>query len=161
MPSERTNTTSKSRSTKFKPPWQTTSSKATKASRSEAAEASGSTNTRAEPVRTQASSIDATPTIPPQLLTKLLYENFTDEQTRISKDANVVVAKYMETFVREALARAAYERKEGSATAAVGGTSDPWLEVRVHHPSRSTVSSTCATESNDLKRLTVGIRSLG
>jgi hypothetical protein len=53
--------------------------------------------------------------IPQELLTRLLHECFREEGTRISKDANVAVGRYMETFVREALARAAFERrgKEG------------------------------------------------
>ena len=55
---------------------------------------------------------DAPPTIPPKLLTKLLHHHFADEKTRLSKDANAIVGKYMETFVREALARAAFERRE-------------------------------------------------
>ncbi|KFY19244.1 hypothetical protein V493_08060, partial [Pseudogymnoascus sp. VKM F-4281 (FW-2241)] len=49
-------------------------------------------------------------TIPPALLTTLLTEFFADERTRISRGADKAVGKYMETFVREAIARAAYER---------------------------------------------------
>ncbi|MDI1487668.1 MAG: hypothetical protein OHK93_006939 [Ramalina farinacea] len=68
---------------------------------------------------------DPPPTIPPALLTKLLHHHFPSNQpqsgtgdtdrgsnVRISKDAMGVVGKYMETFVREAIARAAYERNE-------------------------------------------------
>ena len=55
---------------------------------------------------------DAPPTIPPKLLTTLLNHHFRDEDTRIGKDANALVIKYMETFVREALARAAFEKNE-------------------------------------------------
>lgn len=66
---------------------------------------------------------DATPTIPPDLLTKLLHEFFEDDRTRISADANALVAKYIETFVKEALARATLERSESS------GSSDKFLEV--------------------------------
>ncbi|KFY89838.1 hypothetical protein V500_05402 [Pseudogymnoascus sp. VKM F-4518 (FW-2643)] len=51
-----------------------------------------------------------TETIPPALLTTLLTEFFADERTRISRGADKAVGKYMETFVREAIARAAYER---------------------------------------------------
>ncbi|KAI9701171.1 MAG: hypothetical protein M1836_001840 [Candelina mexicana] len=72
------------------------------------------------------SSQDTTPTLPPKLLTKLLHEHFKDERTRINKDANKVVAKYMETFVKEALARAALEREE---SARGGGATDGFLEV--------------------------------
>lgn len=53
---------------------------------------------------------DPAPSIPPKLLTKLLHHHFENGQTRIGKDANKLVGKYMETFIREALARAAYER---------------------------------------------------
>ena len=65
------------------------------------------------------------PTIPPKLLTRLLHHHFDDEQTRIAKDAKELVGKYMETFVREALARAAYERgRNGGA-----GKGGDFLEV--------------------------------
>ncbi|KAH8699139.1 CENP-S associating centromere protein X-domain-containing protein [Talaromyces proteolyticus] len=66
------------------------------------------------------------PAIPPKLLTKLLHQHFQNKKTKITKDANEVVAKYMDIFVREALARAAYERTEGG-----GGNSaiDGFLEV--------------------------------
>lgn len=67
---------------------------------------------------------DPPPTIPPKLLTRLLHHHFEGEKTRISKDANALVGKYMETFVREALARAAYERSE-----AEGGLGGHFLEV--------------------------------
>jgi hypothetical protein len=41
---------------------------------------------------------------------------------RISKGADRAVGKYMETFVREAIARAAFERESaGARGAAVGG----------------------------------------
>ncbi|MCJ1256231.1 hypothetical protein MMC24_004052 [Lignoscripta atroalba] len=67
------------------------------------------------------------PTIPPKLLTKLLHHHFDDEKTRIGKDANALVGKYMETFVREALARAAFERNETDGGKGRGGD---FLEVR-------------------------------
>ena len=71
-----------------------------------------------DPETTQASTNihDPPPTIPPLLLTKLLHHHFSDEQTRIGKDANAVVGKYMDTFVREILARAAFERSEAEGT---------------------------------------------
>ncbi|EAW07199.1 uncharacterized protein ACLA_019040 [Aspergillus clavatus NRRL 1] len=53
------------------------------------------------------------PAIPPKLLTRLLHHHFKSEKTKLAKDANTVVAKYVDIFVREALARAAYERAEG------------------------------------------------
>ncbi|KAI1873699.1 uncharacterized protein JN550_002968 [Neoarthrinium moseri] len=52
-------------------------------------------------------------TIPPELLTRLLHEFFEKDGTRISKGANEAVAKYMDVFVREAIARAAVEKEGG------------------------------------------------
>ena len=59
-------------------------------------------------------SSDAVPSaIPPALLTKLFHHSFTQDTTRIGTEARAVAGKYVETFVREAIARAAYEREEG------------------------------------------------
>jgi hypothetical protein len=71
------------------------------------------------------------PAIPPKLLTKLLHHNFQNPKTKIAKDANEVVAKYVDIFVREALARAAYERTEGNKDTGDGRPSimDGFLEV--------------------------------
>ncbi len=52
-------------------------------------------------------------TIPPGLLTRLLHEFFTKEGTRVTKDANAAVARYMDVFVREAIARSVAEREGG------------------------------------------------
>ncbi|KAI1343922.1 CENP-S associating centromere protein X-domain-containing protein [Xylariaceae sp. FL0016] len=52
-------------------------------------------------------------TIPPELLTRLLHEFFEKDGTRISRDANAAVAKYMDVFVREAIARTAVEKGSG------------------------------------------------
>ncbi|KAI2631732.1 CENP-S associating centromere protein X-domain-containing protein [Xylaria nigripes] len=52
-------------------------------------------------------------TIPPALLTRILHEFFEKDGTRISNNANKAVAKYMDIFVREAIARTAVEK--GSA----------------------------------------------
>ncbi|KAI1636172.1 CENP-S associating centromere protein X-domain-containing protein [Biscogniauxia mediterranea] len=52
-------------------------------------------------------------TIPPELLTRILHEFFEKDSTRISKDANAAVAKYMDIFVREAIARTAVEKESG------------------------------------------------
>ncbi|KAL4970291.1 CENP-X/MHF2 family protein [Aspergillus stella-maris] len=67
--------------------------------------------------------LSSDPLIPPKLLTKLVHHHFKNEKTKIAKDANGVVAKYIDVFVREAVARAAFERAEGGA----GG--DGFLEV--------------------------------
>ncbi|KAJ5226452.1 hypothetical protein N7468_007677 [Penicillium chermesinum] len=45
------------------------------------------------------------------LITKLLHHHFKNDKTRIAKDADAVVAKYVDTFVREAIARAALESR--------------------------------------------------
>lgn len=67
------------------------------------------------------------PEIPPKLLTRLLHTHFQNPKTKIAKDANAVVAKYMDVFVREALARAAFERAEVNGEGA--SFADGFLEV--------------------------------
>lgn len=52
-------------------------------------------------------------TIPKELLTRLLHEFFTKDATRISRDANAAVGKYVDVFVREAIARTAVEKQSG------------------------------------------------
>ncbi|KAH8433540.1 CENP-X/MHF2 family protein [Aspergillus melleus] len=69
----------------------------------------------------------AEPEIPPKLLTRLLHTHFQNPKTKIAKDANAVVAKYMDVFVREALARAAFERAEVNGEGA--SFADGFLEV--------------------------------
>ncbi|KAI1083776.1 CENP-S associating centromere protein X-domain-containing protein [Whalleya microplaca] len=56
---------------------------------------------------------DEQKTIPPELLTRLLHEFFEKDGTRVSKDANASIAKYMDIFVREAIARTAVEKESG------------------------------------------------
>jgi centromere protein X len=51
--------------------------------------------------------------IPPVLITRLLHEFFEKDGTRITKDANEATAKYIDVFVREAIARAAVEKESG------------------------------------------------
>jgi hypothetical protein len=53
--------------------------------------------------------------IPPELITRVLHEFFTKEKgdTRITKDANEAVVKYVDVFVREAIARTAAEKEGG------------------------------------------------
>lgn len=67
--------------------------------------------------------------IPPDLLTRLLHENFKEGGTRLSKDASAAVGRYMETFVREALARAAFARVEIEQERGGRGAGDGFLEV--------------------------------
>lgn len=69
------------------------------------------------------------PTIPSKLLTRLLHEHFQNDKTKVAKDANNVVAKYMDVFVREAIARAAYERAETNGSAGARSVGDGFLEV--------------------------------
>ncbi|KAG4222961.1 hypothetical protein PC116_g28566 [Phytophthora cactorum] len=52
-------------------------------------------------------------TIPPELLTHVLHQFFEKEGTRVSKDANAAIAKYMDIFVREAIARTVVEKEKG------------------------------------------------
>ncbi|KAL6237741.1 CENP-S associating centromere protein X-domain-containing protein [Aspergillus navahoensis] len=74
--------------------------------------------------------LSSDPLIPPKLLTKLVHHHFRNEKTKIAKDANAVVAKYIDVFVREAVARAAYERAEAQGVmGGGGGTADGFLEV--------------------------------
>ncbi|OJI97172.1 hypothetical protein ASPVEDRAFT_36569 [Aspergillus versicolor CBS 583.65] len=80
--------------------------------------------THGEPASEDVLSSD--PLIPPKLLTKLVHHHFRNEKTKMAKDANGVVAKYIDVFVREAVARAAFERAEGGGG---GGVADGFLEV--------------------------------
>ncbi|KAI9158571.1 Centromere protein X [Paramyrothecium foliicola] len=56
---------------------------------------------------------EAEKTIPRDLLTRVLHEFFAKDGTRISRDGNAAVGKYVDVFVREAIARAAVEKKGG------------------------------------------------
>ena len=61
----------------------------------------------------------------------ILQQHFEDPATSLNPDAKKLVAKYMETFVREAIARAVVERKgsveEGGGGG--GGIGGDFLEV--------------------------------
>lgn len=91
-----------------------------------------STNAQDASTAVPAPSQDAEdqPPIPPKLLNRLLHEGFEDEDMRIGKEAMAVAGKYVETFVREALARAMYEREE--ADREEGGGGDGFLQVSVN-----------------------------
>ncbi|KAI9829956.1 MAG: hypothetical protein M1819_005928 [Sarea resinae] len=67
------------------------------------------------------------PTIPPKLLRALLEKKFEAEGTKINKDAMRAVEKYMDTFVKEAIHRAKFEREETDGSGARRG--DAFLEV--------------------------------
>ncbi|KAL1837518.1 hypothetical protein VTJ49DRAFT_3685 [Mycothermus thermophilus] len=51
--------------------------------------------------------------IPPELLTRILHACFEREGTRITREADRAVGRYVDVFVREAIARAAVERGRG------------------------------------------------
>lgn len=72
------------------------------------------------------------PKIPSKLLTRLLHQHFQNEKTKVAKDANNVVAKYIDVFVREAIARAAYERAESNGNTGGRSLGDGFLEVSLH-----------------------------
>ena len=95
----------------------------------------------AEPRATRAVIVEDSPeperTIPLDLLTRVLHEFFTKDATRISRDANAAVGKYVDVFVREAIARAAVEKRGGFLEvglygAACGSTADAggWFRLR-------------------------------
>jgi CENP-S associating Centromere protein X len=72
------------------------------------------------------------PVVPLPLLHRILHHNFRDkDKTRITTDAKEVVGKYVEVFVREAIARSAYESQgKGAGGADDGmGRDDGFLEV--------------------------------
>lgn len=64
--------------------------------------------------------------IPAPLLARLLHENFEDQSTQIQKGAMTLTGRYMEIFVREALARAKHERARSARN---DGISDGFLQV--------------------------------
>jgi len=53
--------------------------------------------------------------IPPRLLQRLLEEFREDKKTRISQAALNAVGEYLRIFVKEAILRAAEERREGDS----------------------------------------------
>jgi hypothetical protein len=79
---------------------------------------------RAKP--TPAKSMAATQPIPAPLLARLLLENFEDPNTQIQKGAMNLTSRYMDIFVREALARAKHERARAAKN---HGISDGFLQV--------------------------------
>ena len=72
------------------------------------------------------------PKVPLSLLHRILHHNFRDkDNTRITTDAKEVLGKYVEVFVREAIARSAYESQgKGAENDDSGmGRDDGFLEV--------------------------------
>ncbi|KAF2624923.1 hypothetical protein BU25DRAFT_433200 [Macroventuria anomochaeta] len=78
-----------------------------------------------KPTRTVEPLTTAHP-IPAPLLARLLHENFEDPNTQIQKGAMTLTGRYMEIFVREALARAKHERGKSARN---DGISDGFLQV--------------------------------
>ena len=80
-------------------------------------------------------NVDSDPTenrteiLPPDLIQVLLQEFFTKPNTRVKKDARAAVGRYMETFVREGIARCVWARSEGEEGGEDGGGVGGFLEV--------------------------------
>ena len=66
--------------------------------------------------------------IPETLISRLLHENFREDGTRMTKESVVAVTKYMEIFVREAIARAEKEARTKQEESGMG-FGDVFLEV--------------------------------
>ncbi|KAF2221635.1 CENP-S associating centromere protein X-domain-containing protein [Elsinoe ampelina] len=60
----------------------------------------------------QTTEDEAIPGIPPTLLTRIMHEFYADKDTKISRNANAMMRRYVDIFVREAVARAAEGQKE-------------------------------------------------
>ncbi|KAK4545209.1 hypothetical protein LTR36_003388 [Oleoguttula mirabilis] len=78
------------------------------------------------PVPSQSSDI---PQIPRNLIIRLLHEHFADKKTQIDKQAIQVLQKYVEVFVREAIARTALQKKEAAERFDVSAEDAGWLEL--------------------------------
>ncbi|KAF2119931.1 CENP-S associating centromere protein X-domain-containing protein [Lophiotrema nucula] len=64
--------------------------------------------------------------IPPKLLARLLYEGFEDGNMQIQKGALDLTGKYIEIFVKEAIARARFERRDARKGSTIA---DGFLQV--------------------------------
>jgi hypothetical protein len=95
------------------------------ASRAKAASTKPTTKAGFQPTRNIEPLTTVHP-IPAPLLARLLHENFEDQSTQIQKGAMTLTGRYMEIFVREALARAKYERARSARN---DGISDGFLQV--------------------------------
>ncbi|KAG9558824.1 hypothetical protein KCU61_g4248, partial [Aureobasidium melanogenum] len=79
------------------------------------------------------SKADDIPLLPSALITRLLHESFDDKSTKIGKDANALTARYLDLFVREAVARATEVAKERKEMREAGGQKvddGVWLDVQ-------------------------------
>lgn len=75
------------------------------------------------------SQSDSIPSIPQPLLVRLLHEAFADKSTKIDTHAIQVLQKYVEIFVREAIARTEAEKREAAEKGDVGEMDAGWLEA--------------------------------
>ena len=76
---------------------------------------------------------DDIPLLPSALITRLLHESFEDKSIKIGKDANALTARYLDLFVREAVARATEVAKERKEMRQAGGQNVDdglWLYVQ-------------------------------
>lgn len=80
----------------------------------------------AAPVPSQS---DPIPSIPQPLLIRLLHEAFADKNTKIDTHAIQVLQKYVEIFVREAIARTQAEKREAAEKGECSEMDSRWLEV--------------------------------
>lgn len=69
--------------------------------------------------------------LPRALLARLVHENFDDKTVRMSRPANEVLGRYMNIFMREAVARAAVGKKErlGIGSGDMPADEEIWLDV--------------------------------
>ncbi|KAK5164459.1 uncharacterized protein LTR77_009665 [Saxophila tyrrhenica] len=77
----------------------------------------------------EASQPDSSVSIPQPLLTRLLHEHFADKSTQIDKQALQVFQKYIETFVQEAIARAALQKRAAAEAGMISEMDAGWLEL--------------------------------
>ncbi|KAI7090771.1 hypothetical protein KC356_g1243 [Hortaea werneckii] len=75
------------------------------------------------------SQCSETPGVPQNLLVRLLHENLRDKKTQIDKNAIQVLDKYIEVFVREAIARTSLSKQERAASGEILADDARWLEL--------------------------------
>lgn len=73
---------------------------------------------------------DLLPLLPAPLLTRLLHESFDDKSTNVTRQANSLVARYLDIFVREAVARATEAKKGHQARDEFDVENDVWLDTK-------------------------------
>ncbi|TKA66610.1 hypothetical protein B0A55_08156 [Friedmanniomyces simplex] len=75
------------------------------------------------------SQLEDSTQIPQALLLRLLHEHFANKETQIDKHAIQVVQKYVEVFVREAIARTAMGKREAAEKGEAEAADAGWLEL--------------------------------